>query len=511
MGTKQFSNYSDLLTFTRASKGHALRPVSYGTELVTNGDYSNGTTGWTNDSSLTMDTFEVASGRLHIENTAGTTQAAYTDDNISLVAGKIYKFTAELEKVSGNDNWDIDIRVAALSTVRHTMTSTATTETLQVIFVATQTENTVIQITTRDTFEGYIDNVSVKEVFFDQTDGTLTLFEHPNNIPRVEWDADRNRLGLLVEEARTNLITHSHLDGANPTGWTTFSLGGTRTATTLYGLPAIRFQATAERPLLQLPLTLSASTTYTISCYIENTGGTTEEIMQLNGFSGVSGDSRIYTNEVDSKGYISNTFTTGTDASGYLRLGLGVGSSATGDVTITAIQIEQASFGTSYIKTTGSTATRSADVASIPVANFGYNTRSGSFLAEFSHTDPNGTTDTNYLLSVASDARFLYNNSSNAGWYSYDGTASLSYGNLASDGTVLKVATSMYKDGSNASIDGGTIKTSTASPQDNVATSDDLYIGVRYSGSGDQLNGHIKSIKYYPRRLTNAQLQDITS
>ena len=45
--TKQFSNYSDLLTFTRASKGHALRPVSYGNELVTNGSFFSDTSGWT--------------------------------------------------------------------------------------------------------------------------------------------------------------------------------------------------------------------------------------------------------------------------------------------------------------------------------------------------------------------------------------------------------------------------------------------------------------------------------
>ena len=49
MGTKVNSNYEDLLTFTRASKGHALRPVSYGTELVTNGDFSDGPNNWTDE------------------------------------------------------------------------------------------------------------------------------------------------------------------------------------------------------------------------------------------------------------------------------------------------------------------------------------------------------------------------------------------------------------------------------------------------------------------------------
>jgi hypothetical protein len=46
MGTKVNSNYEDLITYTRASKGHALRPVSYGSELVTNGDFTDNIDGW---------------------------------------------------------------------------------------------------------------------------------------------------------------------------------------------------------------------------------------------------------------------------------------------------------------------------------------------------------------------------------------------------------------------------------------------------------------------------------
>jgi hypothetical protein len=52
MTTKQYDAYSDLITFTRASTGTALRHVGYGAELVTNGtfdtdsDWTKGT-GWT--------------------------------------------------------------------------------------------------------------------------------------------------------------------------------------------------------------------------------------------------------------------------------------------------------------------------------------------------------------------------------------------------------------------------------------------------------------------------------
>jgi hypothetical protein len=321
---------------------------------------------------------------------------------------------------------------------------------------------------------------------------------------------------LLVEEARTNLITHSDFDGANPTGWTTFSLGGTRTATTLYGLPAIRFQSTGERPLLQIPLTLSASTTYTISCYIENAGGTPAEILQLNGFSGVTGDSRIYANEADGKGYISNTFTTGTDASGYLRIGIGVVSPSTGDVTITAIQIEEGSFGTSYIKTTGSTATRSADVASIPVADFGYNQSAGTLFVEaktFSNAEANhgdfALTDGATSPDLMSGSR---TGSSVAGtystWYRTGGTtqANLVRTSAVEDNVFYKAGFCYKANDFAQSVDGGSILSDSSGtvPSRNSV----VLIGDNYYG---KLNGHIKSIKYFPRRLTNAQLVDLTS
>ena len=39
-----------------------------------------------------------------------------------------------------------------------------------------------------------------------------------------------------------------------------------------------------------------------------------------------------------------------------------------------------------------------------------------------------------------------------------------------------------------------------------------LGIGARaYNLATEKLNGHIKSIKYYPRRLTDAQLQELTT
>jgi hypothetical protein len=38
-----------------------------------------------------------------------------------------------------------------------------------------------------------------------------------------------------------------------------------------------------------------------------------------------------------------------------------------------------------------------------------------------------------------------------------------------------------------------------------------LKIGGAANTASDNISGHIKSIKYYPRKLTNAQIEDLSS
>jgi hypothetical protein len=56
-------------------------------------------------------------------------------------------------------------------------------------------------------------------------------------------------------------------------------------------------------------------------------------------------------------------------------------------------------------------------------------------------------------------------------------------------------------------INGGSVVSDTSVSVPSVTT---LSIGKDES-SNYWLNGHIKSIQYYPRRLTNTQLQELTS
>ena len=54
-----------------------------------------------------------------------------------------------------------------------------------------------------------VDNVSVKEVIGGQVSGTPLLRTAAVHEPRLEYDAQGNALGLLIEKGRTNLMTQS--------------------------------------------------------------------------------------------------------------------------------------------------------------------------------------------------------------------------------------------------------------------------------------------------------------
>jgi len=205
MGTKTFNNYEDLLTFTRASKGHALRPVSYGDELVSNGTFDTDTSGWTAGNNAVL---SVSSNRLRVG--LNVTDYAYASQSFATEVGKIYVITFN----SWGSNQAALWRLGTALTSNNVYQSAGNSDdnfSWHLAFVA-QSATTFLTLyanSTSNTGYAEYDNVSVKEVTFDESDGTLTLFEHPNNIPRVEYDADGNRLGLLVEEARTNLLTYS--------------------------------------------------------------------------------------------------------------------------------------------------------------------------------------------------------------------------------------------------------------------------------------------------------------
>ena len=133
-----------------------------GPELVTNGDFSNGTTGWT----ATADTgLSVIGGQLEIDTNTNAVSGAY--QSFSTVAGKFYKATATLKNGTATN-----ANVRAVNGFTNTgtfladssvVTSSANTE-VSVIFAAISAASTVYLRVNGLDKTAYFDNISVKEV-----------------------------------------------------------------------------------------------------------------------------------------------------------------------------------------------------------------------------------------------------------------------------------------------------------------------------------------------------------
>lgn len=162
-----------------------------------------------------------------------------------------------------------------------------------------------------------------------------------------------------------------------------------------------------------------------------------------------------------------------------------------------------ASFATSYIKTNGSTATRSADVSSIDVTEFGYNQSEGTVFVEVGSTNKgvlaalgDATFDSDYRIGNALSDQFVRANGA-------EYPSAVIVGGYTGQ---TKIAIGIKENDHSACGDGGNINTDVVGSL--PVTPSLLQIGKDYS---TYCNCHIKSIKYYPRRLLDSQLQELTS
>ena len=353
------------------------------------------------------------------------------------------------------------------------------------------------------------------------------------NEPRFDHDPDTlESLGLLLEEPRTNIAEYGTIVG-DSNGWynrpafntsinNTISPDGTQNATLITNL-----NAESDPDLYSFEqYAIGSDKTLTHSIYVKSpdafnvgreinfrgkrTVGTAsswgQKFILTAEWQRITITHTYQSDNTQGRAYIGSDPNT-TDPAG----------AATGCL-FWGLQVEAGSFATSFIPTSGSTVTRAVDQAYI----LGDNVPLGSGVDEYSiYVRGRLLTTTNYsgisrgLVGMGSSTnnriRIPHNNAGFVEVYS-GGTlqASLTTSDIGT--TERQIALAVKKDDFAMSMDGGTVQTDTSgdipSSIDTIGLGQSSYDAppVTYPSTC-----YIRDFRIYPKRLTNAQLQLITS
>jgi hypothetical protein len=182
-----------------------------GSELVTNGDFSDGTNDWINNASAIL---SIENDKLKV-NVDGAGSGYGQQNIVGLTIGKTYKINAVGEMGTSTR--------LALYTPNAGFNNLYTDGTISTFFIASSTTENLRLYVYDDGAYGFWDNVSVKEVI------------DTNNIPRINYDSNGDNGHILLEPTSTNLITYSEDFEAG--SWTNESIGTTPTLDGGYTAP----------------------------------------------------------------------------------------------------------------------------------------------------------------------------------------------------------------------------------------------------------------------------------
>jgi hypothetical protein len=371
------------------------------------------------------------------------------------------------------------------------------------------------------------------------------------NAPRFDYaPTTQTPLGLLVEESRTNLLTYS--EQFNNAAWTKTRASITANAVvspdgTVDADKLVDDTASGSHTVRNATsVTITSGTTLTASVFAKAAEGAF--IIVGIGDGGGVNISRSTFNL--STGAITSSTTAAANVSapipsiapvgnGWYRCSVTAtvtvailaqqwifkGSNATGAANYTGdgvsgiyiwgAQLEAGPFGSSYIPTVASQVTRAADVAVMTGTNFStwYNATEGTLYTESSC--PNGIASNLNRIASLNDGttsnRIEIDTGSGTNTVSRITASGVSQGSPSAgsytDFQIRKSALGIQ-------LNNFTLAANTATSSDTsalVPVVNRLMIGQSPAPSSNYLNGHLRKIIYYPRRLSNAELQGITA
>jgi hypothetical protein len=279
-------------------------------------------------------------------------------------------------------------------------------------------------------------------------DVTGTMQTAASNVPRIGYDPVSHLIqGLLIEEARTNLLLNS----------------ATLATQSVTGLTA---------------------TAYTLSFY-----GTGSVAM-----------SGVFTGTLAGTGAFPTRVTqTFTPAAGALTV------TVTGSVL--DAQLEAGAFATSYVATTGAASTRAADTAMMPLGSW-FNPVQWSWAVEAQPMMQATLTGVNprVIGESTTNAGPVYIASSLKGG-TFDGSSIINTGNTFVMGAVIKLGSTFANLIGTTSLNGGTPVSGAQVAK--ALTAAGYRFGN--DGSNDIMTGYLRRVRYWPRALSAGELQIVTT
>jgi hypothetical protein len=207
-------------------------------------------------------------------------------------------------------------------------------------------------------------------------------------------------------------------------------------------------------------------------------------------------------------------FDAGTLSGTQFAVGLRGGQTPTNDNTadllVWGAQLEAGSFATSYIPTVASQVTRSVDVASVNTLSPWYNATEGTLYVEALPFEITSSTKyfSNFSDGTGSNFIGVFKSTSSAGGIVQ--TSGVSQGSMFAGSINTTTASKMaiaYKTNDSAFAANTALATDSSVA---LPTVNQLLLGGLLSGAS-YANCTIRRITYYPRRLSNAELQAITA
>jgi hypothetical protein len=332
------------------SKGLVL-----GSELVTNGTFDSGTTGWT----LSGGTATVSSGQVTISGAA----TRYFSQSFTTVVGQGYRVRGTIVTSGATFNAIRKADNATASTNAVTFISAAGTT--EGVFIATAT-TTHIVLQVNDAGTATFDNISVKEL--------------PGNHAVQATTANRPTYGVHPFGGRRNLLTWTTFGGAvagtpgtAPTDWPFNSSGGSITS---ISNEVIAFSATAARQIVGRVINVAANQTQIWGVTVVSNPNSLvfNQLFTLINPTGLT-SFLYYANGalVDATSYVplANDRLTvvlvngGSASTPTFRIGVGASGVATGSASFTQSQAELGSTATAYQRVTDQYNVTEAGVSSV--------------------------------------------------------------------------------------------------------------------------------------------------